>query len=199
MKNNQLSLCKHLASIPFLPLGLGLGLLPQVALADCVSSGTTITCSGSSDGFDDPVNNPGQWALIGPKTINNSGTLFPAPASISVLGNGFVVNNQSGAVINAAGGNSPAILITRSTGSGVGVTVNNQGLIASSTPWAIQTGTTSGSTSANNITINNSGTISQTTATGSSAAAIYFTSATCNATVNNSAGATISGGTNYGI
>ena len=199
MKHDHTSLYRCLASIPFFSLSLGLGLLPQVALADCVSSGTTITCSGSSDGFDDPVNNPGQWALIGPKTINNSGTLFPAPASISLLGNGFVVNNQSGAVINAAGGNSPAILITRSTGSGVGVTVNNQGLIASSTPWAIQTGTTSGSTSANNITINNSGTISQTTATGSSAAAIYFTSATFNATVNNTAGATISGGTNYGI
>ena len=172
MKHPHPSLYKCLASIPFLPLGLGLASLPQVALADCASAGTTINCSGSSDGFDDdPVNNPGQWALIGPKTINNSGTLSPAPISISVLGNGFVVNNQSGAVIFSTGGNSPTILLTRSTGSGVGVTVNNQGSIISTSPWAIQTGTTSGSTSANNITINNSGTISQAGATGSSAAA----------------------------
>lgn len=200
MKRNHPSFYKRLASIPLLPFGLGLGALPQVALADCVSAGTTITCSGLSDGFDDPVNNPGQWALIGPKTINNSGTLSPAPTSISLLGHGFVVNNQAGAIISqTSGGSGPAILITRSTGGGAGVSVNNQGAITSSSQWAIQTGTASGSTSANNVAIHNGGTISQTGATGSSAAAIHFTSATFNATISNAAGATISSATNYGV
>ena len=199
MKRNHRSIYKLLASMPFVPLGMGLGIFPQVALADCVSSGTTISCSGSSDGFDDdPVNNPGQWALIGPKTVNNAGTLDPSPISISLLGNGFVINNQSGAVISQTGVGSSAMLITRSTGSGAGVTVNNQGSITSSSPWAILTGSTNGTTSANNIAINNNGTISQ-TGSGSNAAAIYFTSATFNATVNNSGGATISSATNYGI
>lgn len=70
--------------------------LSTTALADCVISAGVMTCTGTSDGFD----NGGDWKfglLPGdPKTLINNGTLIPNPLDTGILlfGNGLSITNN---------------------------------------------------------------------------------------------------------
>lgn len=138
--------------------------LSTTALADCVTTVSAVTCTGTPDGFD----NVGTWSLGlpgQPKTLINDGTLNPNSLETGILlfGNGWSVTNngsilkdsETGAVIFTYGSTAQtkSVFDNKSSGS----------VSSSNTVGSIVTGYLNSSPTYN-LRIINSGSIYQSTA-----------------------------------
>jgi uncharacterized protein with beta-barrel porin domain len=133
------------------------------ALADCVTTVSAVTCTGTPDGFD----NAGTWSLGlpgQPKTLINDGTLNPNPLETGILlfGNGWSVTNngsilkdsETGAVIFTFGSTAQTKSVFDNKASGT--------VESSNTVGSIVTGYVNSSPTYN-LRIINSGSIYQST------------------------------------
>jgi len=165
-----------------------------MALAQCVTSGSTMTCSGTPDGFD----GSGSWYFglgSGPKTLINDGSLYPDDGEsaalmfgdgLTITNNGSITKNLNIAAISFQAGRdakSKTTLLNTSTGS----------ITSSNTIGAIVAGYQS---STYNLKIQNYGTIYQSTSSNAvvNPGAIYLGTNSVNAAIYNYSGGSIIGG-----
>lgn len=179
-------------SLPVLPAGL-FGLVSP-AYSQCVTAASSITCTGTPNGFD----GVGSWALLpsGPQTVINNGTLAPdaGVTGIALYRNGWLFENN-GTI--SKDGRIGAIVFTQGSSTGASSTLNNAatGVIGSSnTVGTIVAGYNNSATY--KLRINNSGQIYQSTGSNSVSkpGAVYLGDRSYNISINNEATGTIIGG-----
>jgi len=163
--------------------------------ADCSTTGSAMTCSGASDGF----NGSGSWALGlpgDPTTLVNNGTFDPSNgvSAIMFYGSNWSITNNGSITKDSDIG---AILFRhRSTSQAASALSNQTGgsIVSSDTVGTIVTGYNNSPTY--NLRINNSGSIYQSTASNAVTypGAIFIGGSSSDVTIFNTTSGSIIGG-----